>query len=101
MDIEDNTAAAKKSMILVVDDAPDSLTLLNALLRDEYKVKVANSGERALAIAHSELQPDLILLDIMMPEMDGYEVCERLKGDARRQGKMHRCRSQRLPGKTR
>lgn len=82
MDIEDNTAAAKKPMILVVDDAPDSLTLLNALLRDEYKVKVANSGERALAIAHSELQPDLILLDIMMPEMDGYEVCERLKGDA-------------------
>ena len=83
MDTEDNTAAAKKSMILVVDDAPDSLTLLNALLRDEYKVKVANSGERALAIANSEWQPDLILLDIMMPEMDGYEVCERLKGDAR------------------
>jgi putative two-component system response regulator len=83
MDTEDNTAAAKKSMILVVDDAPDSLTLLHALLRDEYKVKVANSGERALAIANSEWQPDLILLDIMMPEMDGYEVCERLKGDAR------------------
>ena len=82
MDIEDNAAAAKKPMILVVDDAPDSLTLLNALLRDEYKVKVANSGERALAIANSESQPDLILLDIMMPEMDGYEVCERLKGDA-------------------
>ena len=82
MDIEDNTAAANKPMILVVDDAPDSLTLLNALLRDEYKVKVANSGERALAIANSESQPDLILLDIMMPEMDGYEVCERLKGDS-------------------
>jgi putative two-component system response regulator len=81
MEIEDNTAAAKKSMILVVDDAPDSLTLLNALLRDEYKVKVANSGERALAIANSEPKPDLILLDIMMPGLDGYEVCERLKGD--------------------
>ena len=81
MEIEDNTAASKP-MILVVDDAPDSLTLLHALLRDEYKVKVASGGERALTIAFSEPQPDLILLDIMMPGMDGYEVCTRLKADS-------------------
>ncbi len=81
MEIEDNTAASKP-MILVVDDAPDSLTLLHALLRDEYKVKVASGGERALTIAVSEPQPDLILLDIMMPGMDGYEVCTRLKADS-------------------
>jgi putative two-component system response regulator len=81
MEIEDNTAVSKP-MILVVDDAPDSLTLLHALLRDEYKVKVASGGERALTIAYSEPQPDLILLDIMMPGMDGYEVCTRLKADS-------------------
>jgi len=71
----------EKSIILVVDDTPDNLTLMSGLLKDEYRVKVANSGERALKIAQSESPPDLILLDIMMPEMDGYEVCRRLKAD--------------------
>ena len=73
----------EKAIILVVDDTPDNLTLMSGLLKDNYKVKVANSGERALKIAQSETQPDLILLDIMMPEMDGYEVCRRLKADDR------------------
>lgn len=67
--------------ILVVDDTPDNLTLMSGLLKDLYKVKVANGGERALRIAAGESPPDLILLDIMMPEMDGYEVCRRLKAD--------------------
>jgi len=71
----------EKSSLLVVDDIPDNLTLMSSLLKDEYKVKVANSGERALTIARSGTPPDLILLDIMMPEMDGYEVCRRLKAD--------------------
>jgi putative two-component system response regulator len=71
----------ENSIILVVDDTPDNLTLMSGLLKDEYRVKVANSGERALKIAQSESPPDLILLDIMMPEMDGYEVCRRLKAD--------------------
>ena len=67
--------------ILVVDDTPDNLTLMSGLLKDLYRVKVANGGERALRIASSDPPPDLILLDIMMPEMDGYEVCRRLKDD--------------------
>jgi putative two-component system response regulator len=70
---------ALKPTILVVDDTPANLTLMSALLKDDYKVKLANSGERGLAIAFSDSPPDLILLDIMMPEMDGYEVCTRLK----------------------
>ncbi len=67
-----------KATLLVVDDTPDNLTLINGLLKDDYKVKVANSGEMALKIAFN-LPPDLILLDIMMPDMDGYEVCQSLK----------------------
>jgi len=70
-----------KKTILVVDDASDNLVLMNDLLKDEYKVKIATGGERALKIAGGESKPDLILLDIMMPEMDGYEVCRRLKAD--------------------
>jgi putative two-component system response regulator len=71
-----------KKIILLVDDAPDNLVLMNDLLKDTYTVKIANHGEKALKIAHSGVPPDLILLDIMMPEMDGYEVCRRLKADA-------------------
>jgi len=71
----------QKAIILVVDDTPDNLTLMSGLLKDNYLVKVANSGARALKIAQSETPPDLILLDIMMPEMDGYEVCRLLKAD--------------------
>ena len=70
-----------KATVLVVDDTPDNLTLMSNLLKNDYKVKIANSGEKALKIATSESPPDLILLDIMMPGMDGYEVCQRLKGD--------------------
>ena len=72
----------EKPCILVVDDLPDNLSLMSNLLKDHYRLKVANSGERALTIARSDSPPDLILLDIMMPEMDGYEVCRQLKGDA-------------------
>jgi len=70
-----------KNTILIVDDTPDNITLLSSLLKDDYKTKIATNGERALKIAFSESPPDIILLDIMMPEMDGYEVCERLKAD--------------------
>jgi putative two-component system response regulator len=73
----------KKASVLVVDDTPDNLTLMSNLLKDEYKVKVANCGEKALKIALSDTPPDLILLDIMMPGMDGYAVCEALKKDHR------------------
>lgn len=68
--------------ILVVDDTGDNLALMAGLLKDQYRVKVANHGEKALRIARSGSPPDLILLDIMMPDLDGHEVCRRLKADA-------------------
>lgn len=67
--------------VLIVDDTPQNLSILGELLQPLYRVRAANSGERALAIARSELQPDIILLDVMMPGMDGYEVIRQLKQD--------------------
>lgn len=72
---------AVKPTILIVDDTPDNITLLTSLLGDQYKNKVATNGVKALKIAMTNPPPDLILLDIMMPEMDGYEVCRQLKLD--------------------
>lgn len=69
----------KKQTILIVDDAPDNLALMGSLLKEIYKTKVALNGEKALQIAMSHEPPDLILLDVMMPGIDGYEVCRRLK----------------------
>ncbi|MCP1625197.1 response regulator [Pseudomonas nitroreducens] len=69
--------------ILIVDDAPENLTLLSDLLKLLYRVKAARSGEKALQVALSDEPPDLILLDVMMPGMDGFEVCRRLRDDAR------------------
>ncbi|PJI97545.1 putative two-component system response regulator [Acidovorax sp. 69] len=68
-----------KCTVLVVDDTPDNLSLMSNLLRTDYKVKLAPSGERALQIVAGDSKPDLILLDIMMPDMDGYEVLRRLQ----------------------
>lgn len=68
-----------KQTVLVVDDTPDNLSLMSGLLKDRYKVKVANSGEKAIKIAQAQEAPDLILLDIMMPGLSGYEVCQILK----------------------
>ena len=73
----------RRASVLVVDDSADNLLLMSELLGDLYAVKVAKSGARALKIALSDNPPDLILLDIMMPEMDGYEVCRQLQADAR------------------
>lgn len=66
--------------ILIVDDTPENIDILNGLLTD-FKRKVATTGERALQLSKSIDPPDLILLDIDMPEMDGFEVCKRLKSD--------------------
>ena len=79
MKTDDEARPLDKPTVLVVDDTAENLTLMSFLLKDLYKVKVANSGEKALRIAQHQPQPDLILLDIMMPEMDGYEVCRRLR----------------------
>jgi diguanylate cyclase (GGDEF)-like protein/PAS domain S-box-containing protein len=72
-------AAPRKPAILIVDDAPDNLALLRTMmLRQGYQTFVATSGERALEIAQ-RIQPDLVLLDIVMPGMDGLETCRRMK----------------------
>ncbi len=70
--------------LLVVDDAPENIDLLRAILEPHYTVKVATNGERALKIVLSDTPPDLILLDIVMPGMDGYEVCQRIKANPQR-----------------
>ena len=72
------TESDKKQTILAVDDTPENLDVVKSILVSEYTVKAAVNGKMALKIAETQL-PDLILLDIMMPEMDGYEVCRRLK----------------------
>ncbi len=74
--------AMGKYTLLLVDDLPINLKILIGALEDEYEIIIATNGERALRWATSETRPDLILLDIMMPEMDGYEVCRCLKADA-------------------
>ncbi len=68
-----------KSTVLIVDDTPDNLAVLGELLRDDYCVLAATSGPRALQLAGSTPRPNLILLDVMMPGMDGYEVLKRLR----------------------
>lgn len=65
--------------ILIVDDTPENIALMASVLGSSYQTRAATSGERALSIAFSENPPDLILLDITMPAMDGYEVCRQLK----------------------
>lgn len=70
-----------KSTVLVVDDTPENIDILTSVLQDTYKIKAALNGEKALKIAQKVPQPDMILLDIMMPGMDGYEVCQKLKSD--------------------
>ena len=78
--------SASKSQILVVDDTPENVDVLSGILREHYQVKVALNGAKALAIAQSDSPPDLILLDVMMPEMDGYEVCRQLQAEDRTRG---------------
>jgi phosphoserine phosphatase RsbU/P len=70
-----------QKLILIVDDTPLNLGVISGALKDSYRTKVATNGRKALELAAAEEKPDLILLDVMMPEMDGYEVCARLKSD--------------------
>ena len=73
--------AEDKKILLVVDDAPANIQVAQSILKDEYKIRVATSGAKALELVKVEPVPDLVLLDVMMPEMDGYEVCIRLKAE--------------------
>ncbi|MFP4161954.1 MAG: diguanylate cyclase [Ectothiorhodospira sp.] len=72
--------------VLIVDDQPASIQILARLIKDDYRVRVANHGEKALEIALGDDPPDLILLDVEMPGIDGYEVCRRLKSHPRTVG---------------
>jgi sigma-B regulation protein RsbU (phosphoserine phosphatase) len=71
----------QKKIVLVVDDAPANIQIVKSILKDLYGMRVATSGAKALELAKATPAPDLILLDVMMAEMDGYEVCTRLKLD--------------------
>lgn len=71
----------EKFNILVVDDTPENIDLLLEILKDDYKVRAAINGEQALKISRLRVAPDLILLDVMMPGIDGFEVCRQLKSD--------------------
>ncbi len=76
----------EKATILVVDDTPENIDVLRGLLKAHYKVKVAINGEQALKLCFSDAPPSLLLLDVMMPGMDGFEVCARLKAESQTQG---------------
>ena len=77
--------ADQKKTVLLVDDAPANVKAVQAILRDLYKIRVAASGVKALEMARLQPSPDLILLDVSMPEMDGYQVCAQLKMDPKTQ----------------
>ncbi len=72
----------QKPLLLVVDDTPDNLRMMAGIFGDEFRVKVADNGEKALNICNSDTPPDLVLLDVMMPGMDGFEVARRLRAQA-------------------
>ncbi|MBV8116024.1 MAG: SpoIIE family protein phosphatase [Silvibacterium sp.] len=76
------TTEEKKKVVLLVDDTPENIQIVNAILKDTYRIRIATNGAKALDLARTDPMPDLILLDVMMPEMDGFEVCLRLKLDA-------------------
>ncbi|MBA3773167.1 MAG: response regulator [Ramlibacter sp.] len=80
--MQSSKPVSRKAKVLVVDDTPDNLFLMSALLEEHYEVITASGGAQALEISQSDAPPELILLDIMMPEMDGYEVMRRLRQTA-------------------
>jgi phosphoserine phosphatase RsbU/P len=71
----------EKKLLLVVDNNPSHIHVVHSILKDDYKIRIATSGAKALDLAKIEPLPDLILLDVMMPDMDGYEVCGHLKAN--------------------
>ena len=75
------TGITDKKVVLLVDDTPASIQVVHNILKNLYTTRIATNGAKALALAQASPQPDLILLDVMMPELDGYEVCRRLKLD--------------------
>ena len=76
----------ERARILIVDDMPANIRILKELLKDDYRIAAARSGFEALSVILGDELPDLVLLDVMMPGMDGYEVCARMKADPRTAG---------------
>jgi CheY-like chemotaxis protein len=70
-----------RKLVLIVDDVPTNLAVATGALKELFRTKVATNGAKALKIASGAEKPDLVLLDVMMPDMDGYEVCRRLKAN--------------------
>ena len=79
----DEARAANAPTVLIVDDSPENIAVVDALLRPAYRTRVATDGETGLRLTNGGSPPDLILLDVVMPGVDGYEVCRRLKRDSR------------------
>ena len=75
------THGSDNKLVLIVDDTPTNVGVISCVLKGAYRTKVATNGEKALVLASAAEKPDLILLDVMMPGMDGYEVCRRLKAN--------------------
>ncbi|BBN83206.1 hypothetical protein PA25_31910 [Pseudoalteromonas sp. A25] len=78
---EEEKALDQKIQLLIVDDVADNIKVISDILRKDYKVRAALNGKKALQICRAEPQPDIVLLDIMMPEVDGLQVCQQLKSD--------------------
>lgn len=72
-------SSASRETVLVIDDSPEVIALINELLKDNYRLKAANGGNEGLRLANADPRPDLILLDVMMPDLNGFEVCKHLK----------------------
>ena len=80
---ERSSLVRRPSTVLIVDDAPENLAVLSDVLADRYRVRAANSGARALQIVMTDPRPDIVLLDILMPGLDGYQVLEHMRADPR------------------
>ena len=78
---ENTEEEPKKPIVLIVDDSPANVQILALMFRNLYQVKIATSGAKCIEIANTTPKPNLILLDIMMPKMSGYEVCQKLRQD--------------------
>ena len=75
----EEVAVDRRPIVLVIDDSPEILGIVNDLLKQDFRLRAANGGQRGLSLASGSPQPDLILLDIMMPDMNGLDVCRQLK----------------------
>ncbi len=81
MDEQNNVTAKRLPTVLIVDDTPSNIQVLAQALRQKYTIQIATNGPAALSLLQETDKPDLILLDVMMPGMDGYAVCRHIKHD--------------------